>query len=196
MTVIRRVKLGSIRSGSHRPDRRHRRIAENDSLEHSERASSPKHSKRVAVPFGVSVGDFLAVGKLIWQVTIELRENGEAAPEYQSLLIEPEALNRALRQLHALRPAKHELRHLISIQATALACQKPLQDFLAKISKFDSRLGAFNAAKNGWKGLPRRMQFRTMFREDVKQLRSALASHVATINLLLMTQTVASTLAA
>lgn len=111
-------------------------------------------------------------------------------------MIELEALNRALRQLHALRPAKHELRHLISIQATALACQQPLQDFLAKISKFESRLGTFNAAQNRWKGLPRRMQFRIMFKEDVKQLRSALASHVATINLLLMTQTVASTLAA
>lgn len=84
----------------------------------------------------------------------------------------------------------------MSIRATALACQKPLQDFLAKISKFESRLGTFNAAKNRWKGLPRKMQFRTMFKEDVKQLRSALASHVATINLLLMTQTVASILAA
>jgi hypothetical protein len=40
------------------------------------------------------------------------------------------------------------------------------------------------------------MQFKVMFKEDVKQLRSALGSHVATINLLLMTQAVASISAA
>ncbi|RYP79869.1 hypothetical protein DL770_006474 [Monosporascus sp. CRB-9-2] len=146
----------------------------------------------MAVPFGFSVGDFLAVGKLIRQVAVELRDNDEAAPEYQSLLIELEALERALRKLQTLRPGKHELLQLTSIRATALACQRPLQDFLVKISKFESRLGTFNTANNRWKGLPRKMQFRTMFKEDVKQLRSALASHVATINLLLMTQAVAS----
>ncbi|RYP45980.1 hypothetical protein DL768_007762 [Monosporascus sp. mg162] len=141
----------------------------------------------MAVPFGFSVGDFLAVGKLIRQVAVELRENDEVAPEYQSLLIELEALDRALRKLQTLRPGKHELFQLTSIRATALACQRPLQDFLAKISKFESRLGTFNTANNRWKGLPRKMQFRIMFKEDVIQLRSALASYVATINLLLMT---------
>ncbi|RYP69646.1 hypothetical protein DL771_006010 [Monosporascus sp. 5C6A] len=146
----------------------------------------------MAVPFGFSVGDFLAVGKLIRQVAVELRENDEASPEYQSLLIELEALERALRKLQTLKPGKHELLQLTSIRATALACQRPLQNFLAKISKFESRLGAFSTANNGWKGLPRKLQFRIMFKEDVKELRSALASHVATINLLLMTQAVAS----
>ncbi|RYO77538.1 hypothetical protein DL766_009647 [Monosporascus sp. MC13-8B] len=133
----------------------------------------------MAVPFGFSVGDFLAVGGLIRQIAVELRENDEAAPEYQSLLIELEALERALRRLQTLRPGKHELFQLT-------------QDPLAKISKFESCLGTFNAVDNRWKGLPRKLQFRIMFKEDVKQLRSALASHVATINLLLMTQAVAS----
>jgi len=119
-------------------------------------------------------------------------QNGEAAPEYQSLLIELEAIQRALGRLHTLRPAKHELVQLMSIQATALACQKPLQEFLEKISKFESRLGTFHSANNKWKGLPRRMQFRTMYKDDVEQLRLALASHMSTINLLLMTQAVAS----
>ncbi|KAF2731099.1 hypothetical protein EJ04DRAFT_514787, partial [Polyplosphaeria fusca] len=121
----------------------------------------------MAVPFGFSLGDFLAVGKLIQQVAVELGENHEAAPEFQSLMIELEALGRALNKLQTLKPAKHELFQLTSIRSTALACQKPLQDFLAKISKFESRLGAFNAADNKWKGLPRRMQFRIMFKDDV-----------------------------
>ncbi|VUC29689.1 unnamed protein product [Clonostachys rosea] len=40
------------------------------------------------------------------------------------------------------------------------------------------------------------MQFGTIFKEDVKQLRSVLATHVATINLILLTQVVASISAA
>jgi hypothetical protein len=111
-------------------------------------------------------------------------------------LIELEALERALHKLQTLRPAKHELFQLTSIRATALACQRLLQGFLDKISKFENSLGTFNFAKKRLKGLPRRMQFRIMFKEDVKQLRSALVSHVATINLLLMTQAVASISAA
>ncbi|KAL9026146.1 MAG: hypothetical protein Q9196_005144 [Gyalolechia fulgens] len=127
------------------------------------------------------------------QVSVDVSyQNSEASPEYQSLLIELEALDRALQKLQTLKPAKHELFQLTSIRATALACQRPLQDFLDRVSKFDSNLGTFNTANNKWGGLPRRMQFRIMFREDVKKLRSTLASHVTTINLLLITQAVAS----
>ncbi|KAI1743574.1 hypothetical protein F4680DRAFT_408602 [Xylaria scruposa] len=150
----------------------------------------------MAAPFGFSVGDFITVGKLIGVLIAELRKNGEAAPEYQSLLIELEALDRALRQLQALTPANHELIQLTSIRATALACRRPLQDFLGRISKFESCLGSSSAANNKWNGLHRRMQFRIMFKEDVEHLRSTLASHVATINLLLMTQAVTSISAA
>jgi hypothetical protein len=107
-------------------------------------------------------------------------------------LIELEALGRALSKLYTLKPAKHELFQLTSIRATAQACRKPLEEFLAKISKFESRLGTLNAADNKWKGFPRRMQYRLFYLDDVKKLRSTLASHVTTMNLLLMTQTVAS----
>ncbi|KAL7910413.1 hypothetical protein GGI35DRAFT_366168 [Trichoderma velutinum] len=146
----------------------------------------------MSLPFAFSVSDFLTVRQLMGKVTVELRKNGEAATEYQSLLIELEALKRALRQPQALKPAKHELIQLTSIRATALACEKPLREFLEKISKFERRLGTFNIASNSLKSLPRKMQFKIMLEEDVQQLRSTLASHVATINLLLITQAVAS----
>jgi hypothetical protein len=107
-------------------------------------------------------------------------------------LIELETVQRALRQLQALKPARHELLQLNSIRATVCACQKPLQDFLDKISKFERRLGAFNAGNQKWKGFPRRIQFRVTFKDDIKELRCFLASHIATINMLLMTQAVSS----
>lgn len=61
-----------------------------------------------------------------------------------------------------------------------------------KISKFDSTLSVENARQLRFRGFPRRMQWRLAYRDDVKELRSKLGSFVATINLLLMTQTVAS----
>ncbi|KAE8445214.1 hypothetical protein EG329_013586 [Mollisiaceae sp. DMI_Dod_QoI] len=144
------------------------------------------------MPFGVGVGDFIAVGSLIAKIAVELRKNGEAAPAYQYLLLELEALDRALQQLQDLRPSQHELLQLNSIRATALSCARPLQEFLDKIIKFESRLGTFALKNNRSKGFPRRMQWRMMYKDDVVELRTILGSHVATINLLLMTQTVRS----
>lgn len=119
-------------------------------------------------------------------------QNGEAAPMYQSLLLELEALDRALHQLQTLQPSQNELLQLNSIRATALSCGRPLQEFLDKISKFQPALGTFEMKDNRFKGFPRRMQWRMMYKDDVVELRSILGSHVATINLLLMTQTVRS----
>lgn len=164
----------------------------------------------MAAPFGFSVGDFVTVGKLIGQIVRELREVSRftvddcrrmvdnklkidgAASEYQWIVIELRALQRALDQLQTLQPAKHELLQLTSIRATVLACQRPLRNFLDKISKFERRLGTFNTAGSKWSGFPRRVQFGFLFKEDIKELRSALASHIGTINVLLMTQSVAS----
>jgi hypothetical protein len=106
--------------------------------------------------------------------------------------VELEALGRALHELFALKPAKHELIQLEAIRATAIACHRPLEDFLDKISKFESHLGAFGTRDYRYKGFPRRMQWALCYKEDVRHLRSLLGSHVSTINLLLMTQTVGS----
>lgn len=94
-------------------------------------------------------------------------------------------------QLHSLKPAKHELQHLTSIRATVLACQMPLNDFLAKISKFEGKMGTSQGASHRFSSLPRRVQFKVLFKEDIKQLRSTMASHVCTINNLLLQQIVA-----
>ena len=94
----------------------------------------------------------LAVGKLIGKVAVELREvfanlslaprtmkrltrslEWEAAPKYQDLLIELEALNRGLQQLQTLQSAENELHHLDAIRAASFICRRPLEDFLARV---------------------------------------------------------------
>ena len=159
----------------------------------------------VVPPFGFGVGDFLAVAKLTGKIASELKDvrvsltqvlfysanlqqNGEATSKYQDLIIELESLERALSRLYTLKPAEHELAHLEAIRAAASACQRPLESFMERIGKFDKRLGTGKEKHNSIKGAGRRIQFNVTFEEDVKELRSTLASHKSTINTLLMTQ--------
>ena len=104
------------------------------------------------------------------------------------MIIELESIDRALSRLYNLKPADHELVHLEAIRAAASACKRPLESFLAKIEKFEKHLGTGNEKQNHIKGAGRRIQFNVAFEEDVKELRTTLASHVLTINTLLMTQ--------
>ena len=120
--------------------------------------------------------------------TTYLQQNGEATSKYQDLIIELESLERALSRLYTLKPAEHELVHLEAIRAAASACKRPLESFLPKIEKFEKHLGTGKAKKNSFKGAGRRVQFNVASEEDVKELRITLASHVLTINTLLMTQ--------
>ena len=137
------------------------------------------------------LGDFLAVSKIIYQIGLELKKNPEAAPDYQDLLIELEALDLRLKQLLSIRPAQRELRRLEGIRALATTCRRPLEDFLAKISKFDEHLGTWGAAKSGGiRGFGRRIQWSTIYKDEVTSLRAKLAPNVATITLLLATQTI------
>ncbi|KUJ10036.1 uncharacterized protein LY89DRAFT_710862 [Mollisia scopiformis] len=68
--------------------------------------------------FGFSVGDFLAVGTLVADITKSLREAGGSKSEYQELLRELESLNHALKHLDRL-PKNAASANLESIKKTA-----------------------------------------------------------------------------
>ena len=125
---------------------------------------------------------------LVSHYTANHQQNGEATSKYQDLIVELELLERALSRLYTLKPAEHELVHLEAIRAAASACKRPLETFLAKLEKFEKRLGTEKAKESRYKGAGRRIQFNVAFDEDVRELRATLASHVLTIITLLMTQ--------
>lgn len=72
--------------------------------------------------FGFSVGDFLAAGTLIADITNSLREAGGSKSEHQELLRELESLNHALKHLDKL-PTDGASANLESIKFAALSCQ-------------------------------------------------------------------------
>ncbi|KAL2037621.1 hypothetical protein N7G274_009566 [Stereocaulon virgatum] len=134
----------------------------------------------MVIPWCVGASDFVAVAKLTGKVISELKED---------VIVELGFLEHALSRLYELEPGKHELNHLDTIRAAATACKRPLEDFLEMVSKFDKSLGTWDAKEKRSRAIGRRLQFNMAFEKEVKNPRITLTSHVSTINMLLMTQT-------
>jgi hypothetical protein len=90
---------------------------------------------------GFAVGDFIAVGKLIKDITACLQSVGGAKSDYQELFREFEALDAALRYLDRLESRVSASTTLQSIKCAALLCRQPLEEFLAKARRYDGSLG-------------------------------------------------------
>ncbi|KAG8529662.1 uncharacterized protein KY384_005143 [Bacidia gigantensis] len=142
----------------------------------------------MAAPIGISVGDFILVGRIAGTIISELKKSSETAARYQNLLVELETLSRALTRLNTLKPTEHDLVHLDAVRAAVAACKRPLEDFLKKLSTYDKALGVQNAEDTGLKGVKSRLRFSLTLDEDVKELRATLTSHASTINMLLLGQ--------
>ncbi|KAJ9609755.1 Transcriptional regulatory protein sin3 [Cladophialophora chaetospira] len=142
----------------------------------------------MVVPFGISIGDFLEISKLIGRIVVELKKSSEAASDYQLLVIELETLDRTLKALERLAPVTHDARRLSAIKALASTCQLPLQEFLTEIEKFEPSLGSWNARRRTFSSLAQRVQWSVKYRGAVQVLREKLAPNLATITLLLITQ--------
>jgi hypothetical protein len=134
--------------------------------------------------FGFSMGDFLAVGKLILDITNTLGDAGGSKSEYQELLRELESLNHALKHLDKL-PANTRCSSLESIKYTALTCRLPLEQFLGKIQKYDRSLGIWAGEANPVKNTADKLKWAFREKDEINKLQSYLNMHIGTINMLL-----------
>jgi hypothetical protein len=141
---------------------------------------------------GVFQGDFIAVAKLIHQIAPELTRNPEFAADYQDLVIELQALDRGLKQLQVIQPARHVIQSFEAIRALAVACRGPLEAFLEVISMFETCLGPWKSPHGHFRRFSRRLQWSTMYKEDIAALKARLAPKSATVTILLLTQTTSS----
>ncbi|KAF4539611.1 uncharacterized protein LTHEOB_10000 [Lasiodiplodia theobromae] len=91
--------------------------------------------------FGFSIGDFLAVGKLVAEIITCLQDAGGAKSDYQDLIRELECLGQVLRRLDKLKSQNSNTKSLESIKYAALSCQRPLEGFLVRIRRYEDTLG-------------------------------------------------------
>jgi hypothetical protein len=128
--------------------------------------------------FGFSVGDFLAVGKLILDITNTLDDAGGSKSEYQELLRELESLNHALKHLDKLS-ANTRSASLESIKYTAFSCRLPLERFLGKIQKYDRALGIWGGEANLVKNTADKLRWAFREKDEINKLQSYLNIHIA-----------------
>ena len=134
--------------------------------------------------FGFSVGDFIAVGKLIKDISSCLQDAGGSKADYQELSRELECLQQALNHLDKLQNGNSSSTNLDSIKYAALSCRRPLEQFLGKIRKYDTSLGVWG--KDGFvKSTADKLRWGFVQKEEVRKLQTYLNIHVGTINILL-----------
>jgi hypothetical protein len=134
--------------------------------------------------FGFSVGDFIAVGSIINTIVGSLNEAGGSKSDYQELLRELESLQQALHHLDRLQLGDACSTDLDSIKYAALSCRRPLEQFLAKIEKYDKSLGVWSD-RSALRGAADKVRWAFGQKDEIRRLQSYLNVHVGTINMLL-----------
>ena len=135
--------------------------------------------------FGFSVGDFIAVGKLINDIVRCLQSVGGAKSEYQETIREFEIIDKALVHIDHLKAADEQMTaQLDYIKFAAISCRYPLQAFMTKMKEYDSSLG-IKSRMDMMRKAARKVRWSFGLSGDIKQLRMYLDTHVSTINMLL-----------
>ena len=139
--------------------------------------------------FGFSVGDFLTVGKLVADIITSLRSASIA--EYRELICELHGLQRALHEIEHLKCTSSQEAAVNGIKVAALMCQYPLDEFSAKLKKFE-RLGIAEGKTRSRldtvKLWTRKLQWGFSMNEEVEKLRTYIVVHVGSLNMRLITQ--------
>lgn len=146
--------------------------------------ASTHPSISTAMSFGFAVGDFVAVGKLVHDITDCLQATSSAKEEYQELVRELQLLNAALHHLDRLSNSTESSTTVDSIKCAALSCRYPLGNFLAEIKKYDTSLGV-QSQLSLMQSAKRKTQWTFVTKDDVERLQRYLNMHIGTINVLL-----------
>ena len=138
---------------------------------------------------GISVGDFLTAGRLISDIVNSLR--AASISEYRELMLELHSLQRALHDIEHLKCNSSQEAAVNAIKVAAMMCQYPLDDFSAKLKKFE-RL-EFNGGKKRsnleiMRVWTRKLQWGFCMKEEVEKLRTYILVHVGSLNMRLITQ--------
>jgi hypothetical protein len=170
--------------------------------------------------FGFSVGDFLAVAKLIASITTSLKATGGSSSDYQELVRELTLLQRALTDIEHLTGPPVELPSINAIKCSALNCQYVLDEFAGKLRRYENSLGhgavaeeerasaetstpaetprkrkrclqlprtKYNASTSLVKA-GKKVGWELFMKDDVRDLRAYLTSHVGSLNMRMITQ--------
>ena len=140
----------------------------------------------MAVPFGFSVGDFIATVGLASDVINALRDTGEAVFEYQGLLDQLDGLDLVFSKLMSPDLLRGPGPETAALYRLACRCQQLLETFWRKIRKYQPSLrinGSGSKLKDGWT----KVRWTVLMRQDVSKFQSSLKMYLESIGLILVT---------
>ncbi|UNI20620.1 hypothetical protein JDV02_006690 [Purpureocillium takamizusanense] len=128
---------------------------------------------------GFSVGDFLAVSKLIKDISDCIRHGSTTS--YQALDVELHSLKRALDEIERLQCPPGQEADVNKVKVVALNCRPPLDQFAAKLKAYGI-LGhqpqGKPTPKSGLEKLAKKVQWRVEMEEHAVRLRASIVAHV------------------
>ena len=135
--------------------------------------------------FGFSLGDFIAVSKLIAQIGSALRESTRASAEYQSILLRLDSL------VHTLRTAELSVIGAQLPPSATNAIRKHLEQCAEHLRKFNTAIekhkktlskgGSGSRVKDSW----RKIGWALFTREEIKEIDDALRGGIGAICMVL-----------
>lgn len=136
--------------------------------------------------FGVSIGDFIALSKLVTDIVTALRS--ASRDDYKALVDELDNLQKTLTDIQNIKYTDHQRTEVEALKAAALSCKSQLDDFATKLAKFEgiskSHPGLSKSEKA--KTFVRRLEWGFVMRDEVVQMKARIAAHVGYLNMRLM----------
>lgn len=138
--------------------------------------------------FGFSVGDFIAGVSLVKKLIRALNDAAGSRAAYRKLIAELLNLDDALTEISKLEPSPTQTSQKAALQRVATQCQTSIETFLQKNAKFNETLGLQpSLPRSAWRSNLHKIQWALCKDTAIDELRTEIAAHTATLNVILAT---------
>ena len=134
--------------------------------------------------FGISVGDFIAVGHLVKDIVSALHS---AETDYLELILELYSLERALHEVEHLNAPPGQEVVVNAVKVAALLCHHPLKQFKQKLEQYHVLEAGPKKPADVVKSWGRKAQWSFSMPDEAHKLRNYLIAHVSSLNMRLIT---------
>lgn len=135
------------------------------------------------VPFGVSVGDFIAAIELIHTIVQALEESTGAGAHYRGVILSMKNLERALSSLKSIE--SDDVVQKAAMLEIATYCSDSIQRFFGKVQKYQPAL-QLNGRNKKWKDALRKVQWTLLEKQEVRDFQAEIESHIMSLHILLV----------
>jgi hypothetical protein len=138
----------------------------------------------MAVGFGFSVGDFLAILNLVATIIDALRSASHSTSTFRGLLSELLTLEKTLIQVKSIDLDDSQRFEKVALYQAASQCQRSIDAFYGRIQKYQphfSQAGATFSVKDGWM----KIKWAMCEKKEVDGFRAEIQAHTSSIQVLL-----------